>query len=192
MAKFYDRITEAMREFIAQQHIYFVATAPLSAEGHVNMSPKGHESFRVVSKVVYLDLTGSGSETSAHVHENGRITLMWCAFDGPPNIVRLFGQGRTALPGDTDWDDLCALFPTYLSTRQMIVVDVTKTMTSCGYAVPYFDYAGERDVDIRWAEAKGPDGLETYRRNENAQSIDGLTTTLGLRLAQANSSETPP
>lgn len=191
MAKFYADITENMRKFIEEQHMFFVATAPLSAEGHVNVSPKGHDCFRILSKtqVAYIDLTGSGNETSAHIYENGRITLMWCAFDGPPNIVRLFGRGRTVLPGDAEWDSLSSLFPNYLSARQIIVADIHKTMTSCGYAVPFYDYAGERDTDQRWAEAKGEDGLVEYRREKNVQSIDCLVTPLASRLIDTEPTE---
>ncbi len=191
MAKFFDHITDGIHQFIEKQHVFFVATAPLSAEGHVNVSPKGHDCFRILSKtqVAYIDLTGSGNETSAHIYENGRITLMWCAFDGPPNIVRLFGQGRTVLPGDTDWDALSNLFPSYLSARQIIVADLHKTMTSCGYAVPFYDYVGERDTDQRWAEAKGEDGLIEYQREKNAQSIDCLVTPLATKLIDAEAGD---
>ncbi len=191
MAKYYDDITDHIRQFIEEQRMFFVASAPLSAEGHVNVSPKGHDSFRILSKtqVAYVDLTGSGNETSAHIYENGRITLMWCAFDGPPNVVRLFGTGHAVLPGDAEWDSLSGLFPTYLSARQVIVADIHKTMTSCGYAVPFFDYVGERDTDQRWAEAKGEDGLIDYRRQKNVQSIDGLVTPLALKLADTEGAD---
>lgn len=191
MAKFFDHITDGIHKFIEQQHLFFVASAPLSAEAHVNVSPKGHDCFRILSntRVAYVDLTGSGNETSAHLYENGRITLMWCAFDGPPNIVRLFGQGHTVLPGDAEWDELSGLFPNYLSARQIIVADIHKTMTSCGYAVPFYDYVGERDTDQRWAEAKGEDGLIEYRREKNVQSIDCLVTPLASKLIDAEGAD---
>jgi hypothetical protein len=183
MAKFYESITPQIQEFIAAQHMFFVASAPLSGEGHVNLSPKGHDCFRILSEtqVAYMDLTGSGNETSAHVTEdgNGRITIMFCAFDGPPNIVRLFGKGRVVLPTDADWDSLIALFKPELGTRQIIVVDVHMAQTSCGYAVPFMDYVGERDTLDRWAEAKGEDGLVDYRREKNSRSIDKLPTPIG-------------
>lgn len=186
MAKFYDTITERMHEFIQQQHLFFVATAPLSTSGHVNLSPKGLDSFRILSpnQVAYLDLTGSGSETSAHVLENGRITFLFCAFDGAPNIVRLYGNGRVILPASAEWPELRALFSTYPGIRQIITADITLTMTSCGYSVPLYDYVGERDTLIRWAETKGEDGLVVYRQEKNMCSLDDLPTPLA---AQANS-----
>ncbi|HVO42343.1 MAG TPA: pyridoxamine 5'-phosphate oxidase family protein [Aggregatilineales bacterium] len=180
MAKFYESISDDLREFIAAQHIFFVATAPLSAEGHVNVSPKGMDSLRVLSpnRVAYLDLTGSGNETSAHVRENSRITLMVCAFDGAPNIVRLYGKGRSVLPDTTEWGGFCEMFPRYPGARQVIVVEVERVQTSCGYAVPLFDYVSDRDTLVKWAEHKGEDGLTEYHREKNWCSIDGLPTPL--------------
>src|SRR5690242_15176334 len=112
MAKLYDSINDDLREFIAEQHVFFVATAPLDAAGHVNVSPKGLDSFRILSpnRVAYLDLTGSGNETSAHLHENGRITIMFCAFNGSARILRLYGHGRTILPGSSEWPELFSMF----------------------------------------------------------------------------------
>jgi len=188
MAKFFDTITENIEQFIAKQHLFFVASAPLSAEGHVNISPKGKDSFRILSptRVAYLDLIGSGNETSAHLHENGRITVMFCAFEGAPNIVRLFGKGRTVRPADAEWGELSALFPLeqYNNVRQIIVADIHMTQTSCGYGVPFMDYVGERDTMERWAETKGADGLVAYQCEKNAESIDGLPTPLGLEVSQ--------
>jgi hypothetical protein len=182
MGKFFDSMMEHVQDFIRAQHVFFVGSAPLSAEGHVNISPKGLDSFRILSsnKVAYLDLTGSGNETSAHLEENGRITLMFCAFDGPPNVVRLFGQGRTVVPTMPEWDELSVLFPTYPGIRQIIMVEVTRVGTSCGYAVPFFEYQGERETLFRWAEKKGDDGLEKYRHDKNRKSMDGLPTTLAF------------
>ncbi len=173
-------ITDDLQTFIQAQHIFFVASAPLSAEGHVNLSPKGMDCFRVLSPnwVAYLDLTGSGNETSAHLLENGRITMMFCAFDGPPNIVRLYGTGRTLLPDSPEWAQMSDLFTLYAGARQMIVMDVTRVQTSCGYAVPFYDYAGERETLVKWAEKKGDDGLITYREEKNTRSIDALPTPL--------------
>ncbi len=183
MAELYEEITERLRAFIEVQQMFFVASAPLGSEGHVNVSPKGLDSLRILSphRVAYLDLTGSGNETSAHLQENGRITLMFCAFSGPPRILRLFGHGRVILPESEDWSGLRALFGDYPGVRQIITVDVERVQTSCGYGVPLFDYAGQRDTMIRWANAKGADGLETYRQENNARSIDGLPTPLGQR-----------
>ena len=180
MAKLHDCITESLQAFIEKQPMFFVATAPLSEDGHVNLSPKGMDTFRVLSplRVAYLDLTGSGNETSAHLLENGRITFMWCAFSGPPNIVRLYGNGRTILPGAPEWEELSALFPTYPGIRQIIIADIHRVLSSCGFAVPLMDYVGERDTLIRWAEARGEDGVITYQQTNNVCSVDGLPTPL--------------
>ena len=181
MAKLFDLITTELQAFIRAQHLFFVASAPLDAAGHVNLSPKGLDCFRILSprQVAYLDLTGSGNETSAHLHENGRITFMFCAFDGPPNILRLYGTGRTILAGSPEWADLNHHFATIPGARQIIIADITRVQTSCGYAVPLYEYEGERDTLIRWAEAKGDDGLVTYRHEKNVQSMDALPTPLG-------------
>jgi hypothetical protein len=181
MGKFFDAILPQHRQFIEKQKIYFVASAPLSANGHVNVSPKGLDSFRVLSdsKVAYLDITGSGNETSAHVLENGRITLMFCSFDGPPLILRLYGKGRTVLPADAEWDGLAAFFNEIpLSTRQIILADVYQVQTSCGFGVPFYEYTGERDQSYKWAENKGEEGLAEYRAEKNRVSLDGLPTAM--------------
>jgi hypothetical protein len=186
MAKWYTEITEPIREFIVQQQMFFVASAALSAEGHVNLSPKGLDSFRVLgpNRVAYLDMTGSGNETSAHLLENGRITLMFCAFKGAPNIVRLYGKGHVVRPPDAEWDALAANFSTvYPGTRQIVVADIDKVQTSCGYAVPLYEYQGQRDTLIRWAEAKGEDGVVDYWQEKNACSMDGLPTRLAEEFA---------
>lgn len=182
MAKFYDEITEELQTFIRNQQMFFVASAPLSGDAHVNISPKGLDSFRILSphRVAYLDMTGSGNETSAHLHENGRITFMFCAFNGAPRILRLFGTGETVLPESPQWDELLPLFTIYTGTRQIIVADITTVQTACGYAVPLYEYQGQRDTLIKWAEVKGEDGLDAYHREKNIQSIDSLPTPLGL------------
>lgn len=186
MAKFYESLNEELTAFIQKQHIFFVASAPLSGEGHVNLSPKGHDCLRVLSpnRAAYVDMTGSGNETSAHIRENGRLTFMFCAFEGPPRILRLFGQGRVVLPTDAAWAELSPLFPSYLGTRQIIVIDIQQVQTSCGFAVPLYEYVGERDTLDRWAEAKGDDGLEAYWREKNMCSMDGLPTPLGLSMEE--------
>lgn len=180
MAKFYNTIEDRLADFIQKQHIFFVASAPLSAGGHVNLSPKGIDSFRVLSpnKVAYMDIIGSCNETSAHILENGRITLMFCAFEGPPNILRLYGTGRTVTPQDAEWDGLSPLFTLMLSTRQIIVADIDMVQTSCGFGVPYYTYEGERDHAQKWAENKGQEGLENYKAEKNLVSLDGLPTAL--------------
>jgi hypothetical protein len=181
MAKQYDAITDELRAWIEAQHMFFVASAPLSAEGHVNVSPKGLDTFRILGprRVAYLDLTGSGNETSAHLQENGRITFMFCAFAGPPRILRLYGRGQTALPGSPLWAELRPLFPDLPGARQIIAADIHRVQTSCGFAVPNYTYRGQRDTLIRWAENRGEVGLEAYRREKNTASLDGLPTPLG-------------
>lgn len=183
MAKTYPDISKAHQEFIAHQRIFFVGSAPLSPDGHVNLSPKGTDCFRILSptKVAYMDLIGSGNETSAHLLENGRITLMFCAFDGPPNILRLYGQGHTVLPGTLEWDELSPLFTIYPSTRQLIVIEVARVQTSCGFGVPLYEYQGERDQHFRWADSKGEDGLTDYKQEKNMVSIDNLPTAMCLQ-----------
>jgi Pyridoxamine 5'-phosphate oxidase len=183
MGKFHESMTDQHKNFIENQHLFFVATAPLSGEGHINLSPKGLDSFRILSAtlVAYMDITGSGNETSAHILENGRITFMFCAFDGPPNILRLYGRGRAVLPGDNEWNELASRFTLQPSTRQIIVADIFKVQTSCGFGVPYYEYAGERDHAQKWAESKGIDGLEEYKKEKNLLSMDGLPTALGLQ-----------
>ena len=180
MAKLFDSIADSHHAFIKKQKMFFTASAPLSAGGHVNLSPKGIDSFRVLSptRVAYMDIIGSGNETSAHVLENGRITFMFCAFEGPPNIMRLYGHGYTVLPNDAEWQQLAPLFQLQLATRQIIVADIHKVQTSCGFSVPYYEYLGERDQAQKWAEHKGADGLELYKQEKNRVSMDGLPTAM--------------
>jgi Pyridoxamine 5'-phosphate oxidase len=180
MAKFFDSILEQHKVFIEKQKMFFVGSAPLSAQGHVNLSPKGIDCFRFLtpSRVAYMDIVGSGNETSAHLLENERITLMFCAYEGPPNIIRLYGTGRTVLPGDTEWPELTNHFKLQLATRQIIVADIHKVQTSCGFSVPLYEYVGERDHAEKWALNKGADGLENYKAEKNLISIDGLPTAL--------------
>eukprot|EP01037_Dinobryon_pediforme_P008426 gene8426-8514_t len=180
MGKFFKEIEPRHAEFIKKQHIFFTATAPLSGSGHVNLSPKGTDCLRVLSpnQVAYMDIIGSGNETSAHLIEHGRITIMFCAFDGPPNILRLYGSGRAVLPGEPEWAGLSVHFKLVLATRQIIVADVDMVQTSCGFSVPYYSYEGERDQAEKWAESKGADGLEAYKAEKNRVSLDGLPTAL--------------
>jgi len=180
MGKENEYITEDHRVFIQDQQMFFVCTSPLSAEGHINLSPKGFDCFRVLSptRVGYLDITGSGNETSAHLLENGRITFMFCAFDGPPNILRLYGKGKTVLPGDAEWNELSKQFTILPATRQIIIADISLVKTSCGFGVPLYNYTGERDHAFKWAEKKGEDGLEEYKKEKNRVSMDGLPTPI--------------
>lgn len=180
MGKFNASIADQHKNFIEAQHLFFVSTAPLNAEGHINLSPKGLDSFRVLTpnRVAYMDIIGSGNETSAHILENGRITFMFCAFGGAPNILRLYGRGQTVLPGDGEWDKLSSHFKIIPSTRQIVVADIFQVQTSCGFGVPYFKYTGERDHSYKWAEKKGVEGLEEYKKEKNLVSLDGLPTAL--------------
>jgi hypothetical protein len=181
MAKLYDTITDELAAFVQAQPLFFVASAPLAADGHVNLSPKGLDCLRILGpqQVAYLDLTGSGNETSAHLEENGRITLMFCAFTGSPRILRFYGQGRVVLPETPDWAELSAHFPAHPGVRQIVVVDVARVQTSCGFAVPLLDYVAQRETLVRWADAKGPAGVAAYQAEKNQVSIDGLPTSLG-------------
>jgi len=176
MGKTYDTITEPLAEFITAQRLFFVGSAPAGAGGHVNVSPKGLDSFRILDPrtVAYLDLTGSGVETIAHLRDNGRITFLFCAFEGPPKIVRLYGRGAVVRAGDADFAALEALFPPRAGVRSVIRVAIERVADSCGYGVPRYRYAGERDQLGEWAARKGPDGVAAYRAKNNRHSIDGL------------------
>lgn len=179
MAKFYSELSNTLREFIGHQKIYFVATAP--AKGRVNLSPKGMDTFRVLSpqRVGYLDATGSGNETAAHLRENGRVTFMFCAFDADPLVLRLYARGRSVQPADAEWTQLRPLFGAPLAgERQLIIAEIENVLTSCGFAVPFYSYQGERGQLIEWANKKGPAGLTVYRAEKNVRSIDGLPTGL--------------
>ncbi|GAA4073390.1 pyridoxamine 5'-phosphate oxidase family protein [Actinomadura miaoliensis] len=182
MGKIYDRIDERLRAFIVAQPMFFVATAP--ADGHVNVSPKGYaDTFAVLDDrtVGYLDLTGSGAETIAHLRENGRITVMFCSFGRTPNILRLYGTGRVVTPGSPQWPDLARHFPVDTpGSRAIIVVAVDRIADSCGYGVPYMEPAGDRDMLKDWAARKTPEKLSAYQAEKNATSIDGLPALDGL------------
>ncbi len=176
MARVLDGISAELRGFLEAQPVFFVATAPSSDDGHINCSPKGLDTFRVLDDhtVAYLDLTGSGIETVAHLRENARITLMFCAFAGRPDIVRLYGRGRVVLPNDLDAAELLARFPELSGTRSVIVVDVERVSSSCGYGVPRMTLDNPRDELLDWATKKGAPALADYRAEKNACSIDGL------------------
>jgi hypothetical protein len=175
MGKVLESITPELQAFIEAQPLFFVASAPLSGDGHVNLSPKGLDCLRVVSptSVEYLDLTGSGNETAAHLGENGRITFMFCAFTGSPRILRLYGTGRVVVAGSPQWATSIARFPAYPGARQIIAAEISRVQTSCGFAVPLMDFVQQRDTLVRWATNKGDD-LPRYRQMKNATSIDGL------------------
>jgi len=174
--KLHSTIDSDLADWIAAQKMFFVATAPMSQEGHINLSPKGGESFRVLSPTedAYLDYTGSGAETAAHVRENGRIVVMFCAFEGPPQIARLYGTGRVLTPGTAGFDELAQKFPSNPGTRSIVHISVNRISTSCGYSVPFYDFRGHRDGLDKWARTKGPAGLDEYRAAKNRLSIDEL------------------
>jgi hypothetical protein len=183
MGDLFDSISPKLQDFIEAQHIFFVGTAPRADDGHINVSPKGLDTFRVLgpNRVAYLDLTGSGNETAAHLQENGRVTFMFCAFEGAPRILRLYGTGHAVLPQDDEWDSLRAPFPDYPGVRQIIVGEIAAVQSSCGFAVPLFDHVGQREALLRWEEQKGLDALVDYRQVHNVTSLDGLPARLRTR-----------
>jgi hypothetical protein len=176
MGKSYDGITPKLSNRIEQQHMFFVATAPLAGDGLLNCSPKGMNTFRILAprEVAYLDLTGSGIETVAHVRENGRIVFMFCAFEGPPKIVRLHGTSEVYFLGSPQYDSLSSLFPAHVGSRSIVRARLTRISHSCGFGVPQYRYGGDRDTLTRWSESKGPAALAQYRRTKNVRSLDGL------------------
>ncbi|WP_055698453.1 MULTISPECIES: pyridoxamine 5'-phosphate oxidase family protein [Streptomyces] len=177
MGKLYEGLTPALREFIAQAPMYFAATAPLSPDGHVNVSPKGGmDTFAVLddTTVAYLDLIGSGAETIAHVRESGRITLMFCSFTRRPKTLRLYGTARCVFPDAPEWDTLIGHFGKHPIPRSIMVVSLTRITDSCGFTVPEMDLVRERDLQDQWGLRKSDQALEDYMREKNASSIDGL------------------
>jgi hypothetical protein len=180
MGKVHTAIDGHIREFIEAQRIFFVGSAPLDRNGHVNVSPKGRDSFRILgpATVAYIDSTGSGAETIAHLRENRRIVVMFCALEGPPNIVRLHGSGEVIEPHEAEFPALLGLFKPDPGVRAIIRIDVDRVSSSCGFAVPRCRYEGERAQLAEWASRKGDDGLKKYRAEKNARSIDGLPALL--------------
>lgn len=176
MGKLYEEITPQLAEWLERQHMFFVATAPLSRDGLVNCSPKGLDAFRVLGPrdVAYLDLVGSGIETVSHLRENGRMVFMFCAFGGPPKIVRLHGRGEVVTPDHADYAGLSKHFPDHPGERALIRCSLMRISDSCGFGVPLYEYAGQRDTLMRWAEAKGPEELAKYQREKNSRSVDDL------------------
>lgn len=175
MGQAHEELDERAIEWIGRQHMFFVATAP-SEGGHVNVSPKGYDSFRVLGprRVAYLDLTGSGAETIAHLRDDGRITIMFCAFEGPPLIARLFGRGTAHPLGSPRFEELSEHFAEVPGARAIVEVELDRVQTSCGYAVPFMEYREERPTLAQWAERKGDEGLAEYWQEKNVESIDGL------------------
>jgi hypothetical protein len=182
MAQFFDHIPPALQDFIRRQHVFFTASA--AAGSRINLSPKGSDCMRVLDgkAVVYLDQTGSGNETAAHVRTDGRLTIMFCAFEGAPMILRLYGRGRVLPRGSADYADLLAsqfAGDEPPGARQMIVLDVDSVQTSCGFAVPVMNFDHDRDMLTDWARRKGQDGIDAYWRERNVATIDGIPT--GMR-----------
>ena len=177
MGSLFEAIDEPMRRWIEAQPMWFVATAPLAADGHVNVSPRGSDSFSVLGphRVGWVDFTGSGVETIAHLRENGRICVMFASFDQRPRIVRLHGRGQVHLPGAEAFEEVTALHTPHPSTRAVITVDVERVSDSCGWGVPVMDVVtDERDLMRQFADKKGPEGMDAYRAQKNASSVDGL------------------
>ena len=176
MGKIFDTIDDRLRSFIEQQAMFFVATAPRGDDGHVNLSPKGLDSFRVLgpTTVAYLELGGSGAETIAHLRENGRITVLFNAFSGPPKILRLYGQGRAVFPADAEWEGLIEHFTPMPGVRSIIVIECERIADSCGFGVPRYELQGDRTQLTDWATRKGEDAILDYMKKNNRLSIDGL------------------
>jgi hypothetical protein len=171
-----SKLDETLKKFIQNQHLFFVGTA--GVDGRVNISPKGMDSLRVIDsdKIAWLNLTGSGNETAAHVLECQRMTLMFCAFEGKPQILRIYGKATAIHPRDEEWETMLKLFPAIPGTRQIFSLDIESVATSCGFSVPLYEHAGERDVLVPWAEKKGEDGVKKYWQDKNQKSIDGKPT----------------
>lgn len=185
MAEQFPELNQKLTEFINNQHLFFVGTA--GAEGRVNVSPKGLDSLRVLSpnRVIWLNLTGSGNETAAHVLENSRMTIMFCSFDRQPLILRLYGEAKTIHDRDPEWQELIGHFPEYTGARQVFDMQIHMVQTSCGYAVPFYEMTGERPTLTKWSENKGQEGIEAYWQEENLQSIDGKETGMKLALEKS-------
>ena len=178
MAKQYQALTERLIEFISEQKVFFVGTA--TTDSRVNISPKGMDSLRVLSnnRVIWLNLTGSGNESSAHAQKDPRMTIMFCAFEGPPLILRLYGTARVVHNNDDDWQELFAYFNPLPGARQIFDLTIELVLTSCGMGVPYYAYTDDRDMPSAWAEKKGDEGLKQYWEEKNQFSIDNIPTNI--------------
>lgn len=178
MAEQFDVLSPELQQWIEKQHVFFVATA--AKDGCINLSPKGQDSLRVInaSELLWLNLTGSGNETAAHLIDTNRMTIMWCAFEGPPRILRIYGKADTIHPRDSEWQTCTEKLPPQLGARQYFRVHIEMVQTSCGYAVPQMDFTEDRKVLSMWSEKRGQDGIEQYWRDTNQTSIDGLPTQI--------------
>jgi len=176
MSRTHECISPDLADWIARQHVFFVATAPLAPEGHVNVSPKGGDALRILGplEAAYQDYTGSGAETAAHLRENGRIVVMFCAFEGAPKILRLHGEGELVLAGNPRFAEFQKLFPSNPGTRAYVHIRIERVSDSCGFSVPFYGFQAQRDDLNRWAEKRTPQQLEAYRAAKNRHSIDGL------------------
>ena len=178
MGQQFSEISERLRTFIEAQHVFFVGTA--ARDGRVNISPKGLDSLRVLrpNRVAWLNGTGSGNETAAHLLDVPRMTIMFCSFDAKPLILRLYGTARAVHAGDAEWAELLALFPPMQGSRNIFVLDVDLVQTSCGFGVPFMDFQADRETMAQWAAKKGDDGVTAYQQEKNRVSIDGFPTGL--------------
>jgi Pyridoxamine 5'-phosphate oxidase len=185
--KVHECIDDDFKGWIEKQHVFFVATAPLNENGHVNLSPKGYNALRIIDQktVCYMDMAGSGNETSAHIAENGRITIMFCGFEGGPRILRLYGRGEVILPDHPKWKSYISAYyndEKLPGTRQLIVNQVERIQTSCGYSVPFMEFKEDRQTLCNFFEKKGEDGSDAYIRGNSRVSIDDIPTPLGEKL----------
>jgi hypothetical protein len=178
MANFSTSISKRHQDFIEKQQLFFVSTAPIN--GRINLSPKGMDSFRVVNenRVLWLNVTGSGNETAAHLLENNRITIMFCSFEGAPNILRIYGKGTEIKPTDKSWNEVVSFFPKTPGTRQIFDIEIESVQTSCGMSIPFYEYVGQRNQLNDWATEKGEEGIKEYWKEKNTISIDGLPTKI--------------
>ena len=176
MAVQFPELSDELSQFIGEQKIFFVATA--APDGRINLSPKGQDSLRVLNpqEILWMNLTGSGNETAAHLAEFNRITMMWCAFEGPPRILRVYGTAQVFHPRDARWGEFSTQLPSTTGTRQYVLVSIDLVQTSCGYAVPFMNYVEDRRVLSTWAEKKGEEGISEYWQKRNQLSIDGKPT----------------
>lgn len=178
MGKKFDSLSEKLTEFIAEQKVFFVGTA--TTDSHVNVSPKGMDSLRVLNnnRVIWLNVTGSGNEASAHVQLDPRMTIMFCAFEGPPLVLRLYGKARVIHKNDPEWEELFAHFTPLPGARQIFDLSIDLVQTSCGMGVPYYEYAGDRELLNEWAVRKGDEGITQYWQDRNQLSIDNIPTNI--------------
>lgn len=176
MAEKFEALHSKHMEFINTQHLFFVGSA--GAEGFVNVSPKGMDSLRILSpnRLIWLNLTGSGNETAAHVLENSRMTIMFCSFDKQPLILRVYGKAKVVYPRHESWIPLLEHFPAYTGARQVFDLAVDLVQTSCGFAVPLYEFQGERNTLTNWADKRGADGIKEYWKEKNLLSLDGNST----------------